>query len=143
MARITGSYVVSTTLGEPVRAFVPDALPPANPVLLPACWQVLNDRAVLALQRLSAVAGLVPSVDWLLYSAIRKEALLTSQIEGTQVTLIDLFDKEAGLAVSNTDDACVGTIVTVKNAHHVARNIAIGTTSDLDREALLCGIDSL
>ena len=46
----------------------------------------------------------MPSIDWLLYSAIRKEALLTSQIEGTQATLVDLFDKEAGLVVSNTDD---------------------------------------
>ncbi|MFM1908617.1 MAG: hypothetical protein RLZZ591_2294, partial [Pseudomonadota bacterium] len=47
---------------------------------------------------------LVPSVDWLLYSAIRQEALMTSQIEGTQATLVDLFDEEAGLAISNTDD---------------------------------------
>jgi Fic family protein len=53
---------------------------------------------------LSGVSGLVPSVDWLLYSAIRKEALLTSQIEGTQATLTDLFDDEAGFAVSNTED---------------------------------------
>jgi hypothetical protein len=104
MARITGSYVVSTTLGEPVRAFVPHALPPANPPLAPEVWQSLNAAAVTALQRLSAVAGLVPSVDWLLYSAIRQEALLTSQIEGTQATLVDLFDEEAGLAISNTDD---------------------------------------
>ena len=43
-------------------------------------------------------------MDWLLYSAIRKEALLTSQIEGTQATLTDLFDEEAGFKVSNTDD---------------------------------------
>jgi Fic family protein len=43
-------------------------------------------------------------VDWLLYSAVRKEALLTSQIEGTQATLVDLFDSEAGFVVSNTDD---------------------------------------
>jgi Fic family protein len=50
------------------------------------------------------VSGLVPSVDWLLYSTIRKEALLTSQIEGTQATLTDLFDEEAGFEVSNTDD---------------------------------------
>ena len=46
----------------------------------------------------------MPSVDWLLYSAVRKEALLTSQIEGTQATLADLFDEEAGFPVSNTDD---------------------------------------
>jgi Fic family protein len=58
----------------------------------------------MALARLSGVSGLVPSVGWLLYSAIRKEALLTSQIEGTQATLTDLLDEEAGFAVSNTDD---------------------------------------
>ena len=104
MARITGTYVISTTLGEPVRAFVPHALPPLGPVLALADWSALNNEAVMALQRLTAVAGLVPSVDWLLYSAIRQEALMTSQIEGTQATLVDLFDDEAGLAISNTDD---------------------------------------
>jgi Fic family protein len=46
----------------------------------------------------------VPSVDWLLYTAIRKEALLTSQIEGTQATLTDLFDDEAGQVLANTAD---------------------------------------
>lgn len=50
------------------------------------------------------MAGLAPSVDWLLYSAIRKEALLTSQIEGTQASLTDLFDSEAGSIVRNADD---------------------------------------
>lgn len=102
--RVTGTYVTSTTLGESVRAFVPHALPPAEPVLDVACYAELNRTAELALARLAGVAGLVPSIDWLLYSAIRKEALLTSQIEGTQATLVDLFDKEAGLVVSNTDD---------------------------------------
>jgi len=104
MTRITGTYALTTTLGEPVRAFVPHALPPTEPALAPYVWAAGNDAAVMALQRLSAVAGLVPSVDWLLYSAIRQEALLTSQIEGTQATLVDLFDEEAGLAISNTDD---------------------------------------
>ena len=104
MTRTTGLYVQATTAGEAVRAFVPHALPPAAPPLDARCWQGPNERAMLALQRLSAVAGLVPSVDWLLYSAIRQEALLTSQIEGTQATLVDLFDDEAGLAVSNADD---------------------------------------
>ena len=102
--RITGTYDTVTTLGESVRAFVPRALPPAEPVLAPESYAVAARRAELALARLSGVAGLVPSVDWLLYSAIRKEALLTSQIEGTQATLTDLFDTEAGLAVANTDD---------------------------------------
>jgi Fic family protein len=104
MQRESGAYDVVTTLGEPVRAFVPKALPPNEPELDPAVWSGLNESAILSLQRLSAVAGLVPSVDWLIYSAVRQEALLTSQIEGTQATLVDLFDEEAGLAISNTDD---------------------------------------
>ena len=104
MKRATGTYVKSTALGEVVQAFVPDSLPPKNPTLALEVYQDLNRKAEMALARLSGVSGLVPSVDWLLYSAIRKEALLTSQIEGTQATLTDLFDEEAGFKVSNTDD---------------------------------------
>jgi Fic family protein len=104
MKRVTGTYITQTTLGEPVQAFVPHALPPSAPALAESAWAERHRAAQTALARLSAVAGLVPSVDWLLYSAIRKEALMTSQIEGTQATLTDLFDDEAGLVVSNTDD---------------------------------------
>jgi Fic family protein len=104
MQRIAGTYDISTTLGESVEAFVPHPLPPANPPLDPETFAEMNHQAELALARLTGVAGLVPSVEWLLYGAIRKEALLTSQIEGTQATLTDLFDEEAGFAVSNTDD---------------------------------------
>ncbi|NOT67799.1 MAG: Fic family protein [Methylophilaceae bacterium] len=104
MTRSTGTYAISTTLGESVRAFVPHALPPTDPALEAAVFAGLNRQAELALARLAGVSGLVPSEDWLLYSAIRKEALLTSQIEGTQATLTDLFDEEAGFKVSNTDD---------------------------------------
>ena len=104
MKRSTGSYVTSTTSGESVQAFIPRPLPPADPALAPESYVEQNRKAELALARLSGVSGLVPSVDWLLYSAIRKEALLTSQIEGTQATLTDLLDEEAGFRVSNTDD---------------------------------------
>ncbi len=104
MNRETGTYAISTTLGESVRAFVPCALPPQEPALSPSAYEHLNHQAELALARLVGVSGLVPSVDWLLYSAIRKEALLTSQIEGTQASLTDLFDVEAGIKVSNADD---------------------------------------
>ncbi len=102
--RSSGDYITSTTLGEPVRAFVPHPLPPSDPALAIDSYGTGNHSAELALARLSGVSGLVPSVDWLQYSAIRKEALLTSQIEGTQATLTDLFDEEAGFAVSNRDD---------------------------------------
>lgn len=104
MSRTTGTYAITTILGESVRAFVPRPLPPTDPPLAPTCFVDPNRQAELALARLAGVSGLVPSVDWLLYSAIRKEALLTSQIEGTQATLVDLFDQEAGLKVGRTDD---------------------------------------
>jgi Fic family protein len=104
MPRTTGTYAITTTLGESVRAFVPRPLPPADPTLAPTCFVDLNRQAELALARLAGVSGLVPSVEWLLYSAIRKEALLTSQIEGTQATLTDLFDDEAGQVLANTAD---------------------------------------
>ncbi|MEO5883793.1 MAG: Fic family protein [Caldimonas sp.] len=118
--RSTGTYVTSTTLGEPVRAFVPRALPPARPPLAPESFAEANRRAELALARLSGVSGLVPSVDWLLYSAVRREALLTSQIEGTQATLTDLFDDEAGTAVSNVDD--VAEVTNYLRAFRLVRN---------------------
>lgn len=102
--RQTGSYEVSTTLGEEVRAFVPHPLPPCEPALSSASFEAANRAAEMALARLAGVSGLVPSVDWLLYGAVRKEALLTSQIEGTQATLVNLFDEEAGFAVVNADD---------------------------------------
>ena len=104
MPRTTGRYAVTTTLGEAVRAFVPRPLPPAEPPLAKECFSDLNRQAEMALARLAGVSGLAPSVDWLLYSAIRKEALLTSQIEGTQATLTDLIDEEAGLKIHNADD---------------------------------------
>lgn len=104
MKRSAGQIVQTTTLGEAVDAFVPHPLPPRDPALLMSVLEVQNHAAERALERLSAVSGLVPSVDWLLYSAIRKEALLTSQIEGTQASLTDLFDEEAGLEIANADD---------------------------------------
>lgn len=104
MKRATGAYVKSSTLGEVVLAFVPDSLPPKNPALACEAYQDLNQKAEMALARLCGVAGLVPSVGWLPDSAIRKEALLTSQIEGTQATLTDLFNEEAGFKVTNIED---------------------------------------
>ena len=104
MKRITGTYINTVMHGETVHAFLPHKLPPQNPALAPDIWQEPNRVAELALSRLSIVSGLVPSVDWLLYSTIRREALLTSQIEGTQASLADLFDHEAGLLLENADD---------------------------------------
>lgn len=104
MPRITGTYIITRSHDETVRAFAPSALPPADPTLDPGSYEHQNRRTELALARLSGMSGLVASTEWLIYSAIRKEALLTSQLEGTQATLTDVFDEEAGLVVANAED---------------------------------------
>jgi len=104
MPRITGTYATTAVGGENVRAFVPHALPPGDPVLFPTAYMEQNARAEVALTRLSGMAGLVASSNWLIYAAIRKEALLTSQLEGTQATLTDVLDEEAGMTVTNAQD---------------------------------------
>lgn len=71
MNGISGTYAISTTLGESVRSFIPHPLPPADPPLAPSTYADLNHQAEMALARLSGVSGLVPSVGWLLYSAFR------------------------------------------------------------------------
>lgn len=104
MPRTTGTYVRTAAGGETVQAFVPKPLPPVDPPLAAPAYVDLNQRAEVALARLSGMGGLVASSEWLIYSAIRKEALLTSQLEGTQATLTDIFDEEAGLEVTNAED---------------------------------------
>ncbi|MBP2199236.1 Fic family protein [Pantoea cypripedii] len=104
MNRVTGRYITTQSHHEKVNAFVPFPLPPTKPELEPHVWQEQNTRAELALARLSGMSGLVASGEWLIYSALRREALLTSQLEGTQATLTDVFDEEAGLSVANADD---------------------------------------
>lgn len=89
-----GTYVESTTTGETVRAFVPPALPPQPPLSFTPGSQAGLDRAMLALGRLDGAALSMPDVDLLLYTYVRKEAVLSSQIEGTQSTLDDLLAHE-------------------------------------------------
>jgi Fic family protein len=104
MKRVSGQFTETASYDETVRAFIPAPLPPAAPVLDSVSYQELNEKAEKSLARLSGMSGLVSSSEWLVYSAIRKEALLTSQLEGTQATLTDIFDEEAGLSVTNVED---------------------------------------
>ncbi len=85
-----GSLVETSAGGEPVRAFVPPPLPPDPPVDL-AGMLTLYDQARGAVGRLDGVADILPSTPVFLYMYVRKEALLSSQIEGTQSTLTDLL----------------------------------------------------
>ncbi len=76
--------------------FVPHPLPPRKPPLEMESKRVaLLARAEQALARLEVAGEMVPSLDWFIYAFVRKEAVLSAQIEGTQATLIDLLEYEA------------------------------------------------
>ena len=90
-----GQYVVVTTQGEPFKAFVPAPLPPKPALEWSAALRRQFDAANVALGRLDALSSLLPNAQLLLYSFVRKEAVLSSQIEGTQSSLSDLLLFEA------------------------------------------------
>jgi len=87
----SGRYEVTATAGEAVRAFVPHPLPPEPPLDLTGTRQRLLEQALLACGRLDGVSALLPDPDRFLYGYVRREAVLSSQIEGTQSSLSDLL----------------------------------------------------
>jgi Fic family protein len=87
----SGHYETTAAGGETVRAFVPVALPPEPPLDLAGSRQRLLERATLALGRLDSVSTLLPDPQLFLYAYVRREAVLSSQIEGTQSSLSDLL----------------------------------------------------
>ncbi len=88
---LIGSYEENVVSGEIVRAFMPEALPPMQEILFDAKRQRLLERATLALGRLDSITLLLPDPDIFLYLYVRREAVLSSQIEGTQSSLSDLL----------------------------------------------------
>lgn len=86
----SGHYIVTTTMGESVRAFVPMPLPPERPLDLDSLHPLL-DRANQAVGRLDAISTILPDTNFLISLSIHKEALISSQIEGTQSSLSDLL----------------------------------------------------
>jgi len=101
----SGKYVITSTAGEKVRAFVPNSLPPHPPMqLIPSIYDLM-ERANRALGRLDGVSSLLPDPSLFIYFYVRKEALLSSQIEGTQSSLSDLllFESEQAPGVPLDD----------------------------------------
>jgi len=88
---LQGRYIESSTSGETVRAFVPAPLPPHPPIDWQFSTRELFDQALLALGRLDAASTLLPDTHLLLYMYVRKEAVVSSMIEGTQSSLSDLM----------------------------------------------------
>jgi cell filamentation protein, protein adenylyltransferase len=91
----TGRFELDSTTGETVQGFVPAPLPPAPAVEWSQELQEKFERAAVALGRLDGVSILLPNVSLYLYMHVRKEALLSSQIEGTQSSFSELLASEA------------------------------------------------
>ncbi|MBS0325048.1 MAG: Fic family protein [Proteobacteria bacterium] len=89
--RTTGRFVTVSTVGEKVRAYVPFPLPPSPPLALGNDDIDLLERANRALGRLDGLSSLLPDPQLFLYQYVRKEAVLSSQIEGTRSSFSDLL----------------------------------------------------
>ena len=116
-----GAYVTRSVAGESYKAFVPPPLPPTPPLEMARLYKPL-DQAMKALGGIDALAILLPDISLFLYMYVRKEALVSSQIEGTQSSLSDLLlfesDERPGVPVDDVEE--VSNYVAALN-HGLAR----------------------
>jgi Fic family protein len=123
---LQGRYVTVSTVGEKVQAFVPAPLPPHPPIDWTPALRSKFDQALLALGRLDSVSTLLPDTSLLIYMNVRKEAVLSSMIEGTQSSLSDLLlfelDQEPGVPLDDVQE--VSNYVAALN--HGLRRLAEG-----------------
>lgn len=102
---LQGKYVTITTVGDRAKAFIPAPLPPRPPLQWIPELRGKFDQALLALGRLDSVTTLLPDTAPILYMYVRKEAVLSSMIEGTQSSLSDLLvfelDQEPGVPLED------------------------------------------
>lgn len=122
----TGRYEVTATAGERVRAFVPVPLPPSPAIEMIPESQKLLEEALLACGRLDAVSGLLPDASLFLYTYVRREAVLSSQIEGTQSSLSDLLLFELDEAPGVPFDDVVEVSSYVAALEHGIERLATG-----------------
>lgn len=102
---LQGHYLAIGSAGEAYKTFVPAPLPPRPALDWTPALRSRFDAALLALGRLDAITELLPNADLLLYSFVRKEAVLSSMIEGTQSSLADLMlyelDEQPGVPMED------------------------------------------
>lgn len=105
---LQGRYLTTLYGEEVVRAFVPDPLPPKPPIAWSTALQQKVDRAMAALGRLDSVGTVLPNTELFLYMYVRKEAVVSSMIEGTQSSLTDLLlyelEEEPGVPLDDVQE---------------------------------------
>ena len=85
-----GTYITKKITGEPYKAYVPPPLPPTPPIDVMRLYPYL-EKSTLALAELNTIHKSIPNTSLFIYMYLRKEALLSSQIEGTQSSFSDLM----------------------------------------------------
>jgi len=120
--RTTGHNEETAVAGEKVRAFIPLPLPPKDPPIhIEGELAAALRRAEQSLARLELAGEMIPSKEWFLYAFVRKEAVLSSQIEGTQATLMDLLNFEAGGSLLGADETDILEVCNYLDALKYAR----------------------
>lgn len=108
LRKTQGTYEKSTTAGESVLAFIPNPLPPRPPLQWSPALTGKFEQALVALGRLDSISALLPDTGLFLYMYVRKEAVLSSMIEGTQSSLSDLLlfemDQEPGVPIDDVQE---------------------------------------
>ena len=109
----SGVYILQPT---GYKAFIPTPLPPNPPIQMDDTMHQLLADASTALGRLDTMGYLLPNLDHIIAMYVRKEALLSSQIEGTQASLEDIFEYESNEKIENVND--VHEVVSYISALH-------------------------
>ena len=131
---LSGRFEVTAFQGEEVRAFVPNPLPPSPGVEMTSARRRLLEQAEAALAKLDGAALHLPEIDLFLYAYVRKEAVLSSQIEGTQSTLSDLMLFELDDLQVPVDDVKEVSSYVAAMEHGLARLKDIPLSGRLIRE---------
>ncbi len=105
---VTGRYITTTVYDEQVKAFVPYPIPDFKKLAIDDGLRLKLDQALISLGRLDSAAILLPDITYFIYAYIRKEAVMSSRIEGTQSSLSDLliYESEAmpGVPIDDVEE---------------------------------------
>lgn len=123
------------TQPEGFKAFIPETFPPATPFALAPQTQIIAADATLALGKLDGIAQLIPDIDFFIYMYVRKEATLSSNIEGTKATMHDSLKADINITEGVPGD--------VENILHYIQAVKYGLDRLQDMPLLLRAIREL
>lgn len=103
-----GKFITKTVPGESYKVYLPPALPPVDPSLDLLSLYPSLEKATIALAELNAIERSIPNKSLFIYMYVRKEALLSSQIEGTQSSMFDLMlfehNEQPGVTIEDVEE---------------------------------------